>query len=280
MKIDPISRYMLHRVGNIKEDRNRGPVLLMYHAITTGNQKVSSKYSVSLTQFTEQLDLLKQMDWKTQRVCDLGDARNLTRRTAVLTFDDGYMDNYERAYLELRKRAMRGTWFAVTGYIGSQAHWLGITGDETKLMSTEQLREMARNGMEIGSHTLTHPDLTTLGQSDLDREIVKSRFELEDFLGQPVRSFAYPYGRLNQRIISTVRRAGYSYACTTRPGWFHSHKDPLRLRRVTVFSGDTLGDFSRKLVFADNDVSWGKMRSYFWRRMIARLGFVCKENYG
>jgi len=166
---------------------------------------------------------------------------------------------------------MRATWFAVSAILGEHAHWMGQPAAETAILDARQLREMAEAGMEIGSHTRTHPDLTSLTPREMQTEITDSKKELEDLLGQEVYSFAYPYGRFNQACADAAQQSGYRFACSVRPGWFHSEPDPFRLRRVTIFADDSLSTFARKLIFADNDVGWGRMVRYAAQRLSDRL---------
>jgi len=269
--LDPLTKYLMKRSNNPSDQKKLSPVLLMYHGTIKGRRKPFSDYSTSSTKFRAQLDLLRKFGWDTRCVRDLSRPDTLPSKTAVLTFDDGYEDNYEGAYWPLLQRGMRATWFVVTSCIGSHAHWLGSRSTETNLLSLDQLRNMSKNGMEIGSHTSTHPDLTTLSQSSLDREIINSRLELEDILGQKVQSFAYPFGRFDERSIRTVRRARYTHACSARPGWLHSDENLFVLRRVTIFSHDSLGDFARKLIFAENEMGFSKVIHYILRRLVSRM---------
>ena len=269
--IDPISRYLLRGVGSQTCIQGRGPILLMYHGTPCGEQHPSSRYSLSASRFAEQLSLLQELGWHTACVRDFLQAETLAEKTAVLTFDDGYANNYDGAFFPLLERGMRATWLVVSGTLGGYSHWTKPHTAPSLMMTKEQLRELAESGMEIGSHTRTHPDLTTLSESELEKEISGSRKELEDHLGQEVLSFAYPYGRISTEAVNAVRQAGYFFACSARPGWYGSEKDPLRLRRVTIFSHDSLGSFARKLAFADNNMGWQRVARYLFGRVIARL---------
>jgi peptidoglycan/xylan/chitin deacetylase (PgdA/CDA1 family) len=144
--------------------------------------------------------------------------------------------------------------------------------DENQLLSRGQLVEMAENGMEIAAHTRTHRDLSVLDHSEVTDEVLGSRRDLEEILGMPVTSFAYPFGRWNEMVVDTVRSAGFRLACGVRPGWADTANETFLLRRVTVFAQDTAGEFARKLVFASNDVNWKKMTAYFAARIRDRIG--------
>ena len=149
----------------------------------------------------------------------------------------------------------------------------GMVGGEG-MMNWDEIKELQNAGMEIGSHTRTHPRLTEVDRERLKSEVAGSKKDLEDIIGMPVESFAYPYGLLDDKSVKAVRAAGYRAACTTRTGWFGSERDALLIRRVAVFPEDSLSAFARKLVFADNEVSWSRMTRYMASRFRARLGLA------
>jgi peptidoglycan/xylan/chitin deacetylase (PgdA/CDA1 family) len=101
-----------------------------------------------------------------------------------------------------------------------------------RAMSTAQLHSLHRSGHEIGSHSLTHPDLRAQGDSELHREVCLSKARLEARLDAPVTGFCYPYGEHDGRVARVVRTAGYAYACTTKPGWNRRGAGVLRLKRI------------------------------------------------
>lgn len=241
----------------------------MYHGTPTNDP--SSTYSIRADRFYTHLRYLKKQSWHTVLFRELGNVSALPERSVVLTFDDGYADNYEGAFLPLAENDMKATWFITTDCIGKHADWMGSPSTQTHMLTIEQLHQMEKAGMEIGSHTRTHPDLTTLSfQQQLD-EMTHSKHILESVIHGKVFSFAYPYGRYNADSIIAAKEADYQLACTVRPGWFGSEKNPLLVRRITIFANDSASTLARKLVFADNDVSWGKMASYYYKRISHRL---------
>ena len=248
---------------------SRGPVILMYHGTPAG--KPTSSYSIRAGLFAKHLDYLKRAGWKTARLKDLAHAGARQTRTVAITFDDGYADNFEGAFLPLAERDMTATWFITTDTIGGHAHWMGEDSPEFRMLDASQLRQMADAGMEIGSHSCSHPDLSTLDYGRQLDEMTRSKLRLEELIGQPLSGFAYPYGRFTTTSLKAVSEAGYNYACSTRPGWFGSETNPLLLRRVTVFSGDSAATLGRKLEFADNDVSFGRLARYYGSRLLSRL---------
>jgi peptidoglycan/xylan/chitin deacetylase (PgdA/CDA1 family) len=247
----------------------RGPIILMYHG--TPNNHPSSEYSIRAQRFKAHLRYLKNHGWHTDLFRELHNASALPEKTVILTFDDGYADNYEGAFLPLTEHNLKATWFIATDCIGKYSHWMGSPSPQTQMLTVEQLLQMEKAGMEIGSHTCSHPDLTMLSyQQQLD-EMTKSKQILESIIHGKISSFAYPYGRYNTDSIEAAKDADYQLACTVRPGWFGSEMNPLLVRRITIFANDSVSTLARKLIFADNDVSWKKMASYYYKRFNDKL---------
>lgn len=257
--IDPLSRYLHRSAGQ------HGPVLLMYHAVTPDTTRPVWPWAVSMRQFRDQLDFLAVEGYATPTLGELAAApKKWTGRTAVITFDDGYLDNLA-ACEELHKRGMRASWFVVTGSIGQSPRWPEDGRPEGRLLNAGELRDMHGNGMEIGSHSVSHVRLTEIDDAHLAQELGDSKAALEDLLGSPVDSFAYPYGAGDARCAAAVKQAGYRAACTTRTGWALRDQDPYQLRRLTVFNHDTTGTLARKLYFGSHDVGWRDVARHLLR---------------
>lgn len=264
--IDPITQYFGRGAGA------HGPVMLMYHSVALGGGRAIWPWAVSLKRFRQQLDLLSSQGWATPTMAELAaNPSKFTGRTAVITFDDGYVDNLY-AVEELRARNMRATWFIVSGSIGREPGWPADGRPKGRLLNEAELREMQDAGMEIGSHTANHARLTEMDEIGLRTEIESSKATLEDIMGCEVSSFAYPYGAWDGRCVEAVRHAGFRAACTTRTGWALRDDDPLLLRRLTVFNTDTVSTLVRKLYFGSHEVSWGAITRYFINRAVSRLG--------
>ena len=253
-------------------ESSRGPIVLMYHGTTV--DKPTSQYSIEAHLFKQHVAYLADNGWQTRLIKDLACPELLTPKTVIITFDDGYADNFEGALLPLVDHNMQATWFITTDCIGKYAHWMGSNMPETRMLDKQQLREMADQGMEIGSHTCSHPDLGRLPYAEQVDQVRASKELLESLLDSSVPSFAYPYGRYNADSVKALRKAGYQFACSVRSGWSLKGSDLLAIRRVTVFSGDSTSILARKLAFADNDVSWGKLFRYYLKRAGSRLGYT------
>ena len=156
-------------------------------------------------------------------------------KPVVLTFDDGWQNQYKNAFPLLKKYHMTATFYVFTNPIGKKPHFL--TWDE--------LREMDKAGMTIGDHTLSHPYFRTLPPEEIKIEATESKKILESELGKPVLHFASPFGSTNPQIQQTLKDAGYKTARTTYKGIYHARTDLLKLRGILV--SDNFEDFVRAL---------------------------------
>lgn len=250
---------------------DKGAVGLMYHSVSPGSDTPRWPWAVSMRRFREQLDYLAAEGYATPTVSELcAEAGRWNRRTAVITFDDGYVDNLA-ACEELQRRGMRATWFIVTGSIGRQPGWSDPGRPDGRLLAPAELRSMQDAGMEIGSHSMSHRRLPELDARQLQRELTDSKIALEDMVGREVSSFAYPYGDRNEECEAAVRTAGYRAACTTQTGWALRDNNPFRLRRLTIYNSDTGSIFARKLAFGSHAVEWPQLAGNWGRRFAARF---------
>lgn len=141
-------------------------------------------------------------------------------RAVVLTFDDAWADNHTHALGPLTRHRLPAILYVPSRLLGAPGY-----------MTVAQLREMDSAGVRVGAHSRTHPDLRSCGAAELESEIRGSREDLEDLLGKPVTSFAYPTGLLDDRVRAAVAAAGFGSAITTRPGWWRQSTGPLLIPR-------------------------------------------------
>ncbi len=141
----------------------------------------------------------------------------------MLTFDDAWADNHTNALGPLTEHRLPATLYAPSRLLGKPGY-----------MTRAQLLEMAAAGIRIGAHSRTHADLPACSPSELESEVRGSKADLEDLLGQPVTSFAYPTGLLNDEVVAAVAAAGFALAVTSRPGWWRPTAHPLRIPRSFV----------------------------------------------
>ncbi|MFF3937845.1 polysaccharide deacetylase family protein [Streptomyces phaeofaciens] len=211
----------------------RVPWVAMYHSVGDCSD---DPYRITVT--PERLD--RQLAWLTRRglrgvsVAELLAAP--TRRGLVgLTFDDGYADFLTGALPVMRRHGCTATLFVLPGRLGGDNAWDPL-GPRKPLLTADGIRQAAAEGVEIGSHGLTHVDLTRADDLTLKAETVESRTVLADLLGTAIAGFCYPYGTVDRRAVDAVRDAGYGYACAIDPGPLNG---PHALPRVHVGQNDT-----------------------------------------
>jgi peptidoglycan/xylan/chitin deacetylase (PgdA/CDA1 family) len=131
----------------------------------------------------------------------------------AITFDDGYEDVFSQAVPILRRFGFTATIFIVTGFVGQTNVWEEGKGSQAPLMGWNPIRELLRMGFCVGSHTVSHPDLSQLSDDLAWHEVSQSRTTLESMLDAPIRTFCYPYGKWTEVTRGLVRKAGYDLAC-------------------------------------------------------------------
>jgi len=214
-------------------------IILMYHNIDNPpkNARIPNLY-VTPRMFRFQMWYLKTAGFKVVSIQDmlaLASGDNGRGNLAAITFDDGYMDFFRNAYPVLKQHGYPSTVFVVSGLVGRENIWDHANESIKKpLMDWEQLREIGRNGVEIGSHTKTHPELTRISPDAQEEEIAGSKKYLEEQLNRPVNTFCYPGGDYNQQVKEIAERAGYRCAVTTRRGHVERGADPFALRRIPI----------------------------------------------
>lgn len=232
--------------------------ILTYHNVARVPDTARSARGlyVSPVSFARQMRLLRMLGF---RGLSMSDARPYLSgeqhgRIAVITLDDGYVDNLEHALPVLQRHGFTATCYAVSGRSGQYNTWdADRLGVRKPLMSAAQLRSWHEGGMEVGAHTRTHPHLTQCSDAELASEIGGSKAELEDVLGTAVTQFCYPYGDHDDRVVAHVREAGFDAATTTDRGRARSGDDPWRLRRVPITRRVTLLQVASKLLTGYED---------------------------
>lgn len=158
-----------------------------------------------------------------------------SRRYVALTFDDGYADTATTAAPLLKQYGFGATCYVVTSAVGTYNRWDEEFLQERKtLMSREQIERWLSAGLEVGSHTCSHPRLHEVSRDEALREIVESRVALRDLFGAAVAHFAYPFGQFTEEVSQLVRSAGYLSAVTVLRGVARASDDRFRLPRILV----------------------------------------------
>ncbi len=179
--------------------------ILTYHSISDA----PGPTSIPRSQFEAQLDAIveagvdvisldRHLKWR--------DGEELERRSLVITFDDAFKDFADVAHPALAVRGMAATVFVPAARVGGAEHWYGADAAPRPLMHWSDIAHLAAAGVEFGSHSMTHPDLTALDDATLAQELDASRTELEDRLGRSIRHFAPPYGRTDPRVRDAIAK--------------------------------------------------------------------------
>ncbi len=228
--------------------------VLMYHQVGRfAEPKAHRACFCEVDSFRRQMRLLKLLGYDVislrSAVEALWGGQPLRRRSVVLSFDDGYCNFHEHAFPILQEFGYPAIVFAVSGLLGQPARWLSDGGEGSALMPTAMLRELRQGGVEIGSHTESHPRLSKLAPEQARREIAGSKAALEDALGESVDFFAYPYGDYDAGVRDAVARAGYQAAVTCSRGAANTAPGPFEIPRKAVSWGDNLAGVFWKLAF-------------------------------
>lgn len=219
--------------------------VLMYHSVRDVLPALDSyRNCITAATFESHLCWLRRRGYQPLSLSALEEGflegRLLPRRGVVITFDDGYEDNYLHAWPILRRHQFPATIFVVTDTIGGvNAFDSDRAVEPARMLTQDQIRELHRGGLSIGSHGCSHPaTLTTLADDRLEDEVSRSRRQLEQVLDAPVRHFSYPHSKSDSRVEEAVRLAGYLLACTGEGG----PSSPYRVHRVqaTASSGPAL----------------------------------------
>jgi peptidoglycan/xylan/chitin deacetylase (PgdA/CDA1 family) len=226
--------------------------ILCYHNVGEAPKDAPFKLLyVSPEKFERQLWTLHRLGLRGVSTSEgIARLQNATSRgCVVLTFDDGYADTLTTAAPLMKQYGFRATCYVVSGAVGTYNRWDADYLRERKpLMSREQIDQWLAAGMEVGSHSLTHPRLHELPRETAQQEIAESRAALHNLLGVPIGHFAYPFGAVTTDIVEWVRRAGYSSAVTVLPGIARASDDRLRLPRILVNGEHGLWKFLLHLV--------------------------------
>jgi peptidoglycan/xylan/chitin deacetylase (PgdA/CDA1 family) len=240
--------------------------ILCYHNVAMAPKDAPFKLLyVSPDSFERQLWTLRRLGLRGVSTSE-GVARLIngtSRGCVVFTFDDGYADTLNVAAPLLKRYGFRATCYVVCGAIGTYNSWdADLLRERKSLMARDQLEQWLAAGMEVGSHSLSHPRLLELPQDAARSEIAESRTALRNMLGVPIEHFAYPYGHFTADIVELVRHAGYSSAMTVLPGAARTSDDRLRLPRILVNGERGLWKFLLQVATPYERLRWRQRASH------------------
>jgi peptidoglycan/xylan/chitin deacetylase (PgdA/CDA1 family) len=219
------------------------PLVLVHHGVgDVGDADDPERLVVSPARLEAQLRLLQRLRYRFVTAEALL-AGVPAARTAVLTFDDGWRDGLTTVAPMLERLGLRASFYVCPGQWGEQ-HTM-VRGPAGALLTRDEAAELAARGMEVASHTLTHPDLRGLDDATLDAELRDSRAAVEEVTGRPCRTFAYPFGLFDDRVKARVRAAGYELALAWQP---RREWDPFEVGRLPGPPRHGAGRLALKLV--------------------------------
>lgn len=209
--------------------------VLTYHQINDTHNSMT----VQPADFEKQLQYLKNQGYTSVTLDEVANYFNgegeLPQKPIVITFDDGYEDNHRIAVPLLREYGFNAIIFVITDNIGKPGY-----------VTWEQMKAVQERAISIGSHSMTHADLTKLDAEELAKELRNSKTSLEKGLGTSVDYIAYPYGRFNNQVVTAVQNADYKGACSSKVGVNLKGDNLYTLRRIYV-SPSRLGLWQFKL---------------------------------
>ena len=179
--------------------------ILLYHLIRDDTYGDYEYLFVKEDDFEAQLQEIQRQGYKTFFADELDKIRN--EKAVVITFDDGYADNYTKAFPLLKKYGMKATVFLSTDSIGVEGH-----------LTEAQIKEMQESGVfHFGSHTVHHIALDQALTDELEKELSESKIKIEEITGKPVSALAYPHGAYNDMVELFAEKHGYDFCYTTNP---------------------------------------------------------------
>ncbi len=192
--------------------------ILVYHQVSEVGERqkkvrsTNPAYSLPVTRFREQMEYIKEHDYRTLSLDEVIDqSTHNHEKCVVITFDDGWANNYSNALPILAELGLTATVFVVTDFVGRQAY-----------MGWGELAEMHNGGISIQSHTASHRPLSVLPSNEIFSELGNSKKTIEDRLDTSIEFLSAPHGMINQRVTDGARSTGYKAICTSEPGFKHS----------------------------------------------------------
>jgi len=222
--------------------RHRRPVpILLYHSIDAHSAEAYRRWAVGPRLFESHMRLLAKLGFQPVTVSTLAagfaGTQPLPERPVAITFDDGFRDFLTEALPVLQHHGFSATLYVVAGLVGKTSSWLKHLGEGMRpILDWTELREVVVSGVECGAHATTHCQLDVLTPRAALTEITGSRRRLEDRLGVPVETFAYPYGYASRTTRRLVQQAGFASACRVRNAFSAADEDLYGLSRISVTS--------------------------------------------
>ena len=220
----------------------------MYHSISEHIKREKfNKWKVKPEDFEKQMNWFYKNNWKSFTISELVKLDKIPEKSFVVTFDDGFEDNFTNAFMILQKYNFKATIYIVPNQ--NINHWEEKnTSVLSNLLNEKQILEMQNSGLiEFGSHTLSHINLSKIDNIQLEKELFESKKEIENITKKECEAFAYPYGKFNDKIVQAVKNAGYKNATVVKRGLFEQDNDIFRIKRVGILGTEGFFDFLLKI---------------------------------
>lgn len=224
----------------------KNPAILMYHSI--GDNEVF--FTVRTEEFENQMEYLSRNSFNVVPLSALLDREKMQKRTVILTFDDGYLDNYENVFPVLKKYGFPATIFLAIGFMGSKMN--NSYNKPLDMLKWDQIKEMHNSGIiDFEPHTRNHKNLADVALSEASSEIDLSRDDIENNLNKKCNFFCYPHGGYNDKIKEFLESRGFTGAVCTSEGIFKSGDDIFSIRRNSIDKTVNMTIFKGKLGYSN-----------------------------
>lgn len=237
-KIHYLARKILS--GMPVKNQEYGLRILTYHRVEDSNHRLN----VLPVTFRHQMRFLRQNSYKTLTLYEawyhIVKGIRCPDKSVVITFDDGYKNNFTHAFPCLQEYGHKAEVFLIADSVGKAK-------EGEQMLTWDEIKIMFRQGIDFGSHALSHSRLTKIPAVIAREEIVRSKDILEQSLGKKVDFFCYPKGDYNPSVREMVKDAGYLGACSTEVGINDMADDVYCMRRTEISRFDDLDDFAGKL---------------------------------
>ncbi|BCZ44249.1 deacetylase [Clostridium gelidum] len=216
---------------------NRGVPVLYYHSV---RESADNEVTITPKLLRTELQYIRDEGYVTLTLSELKayilNNSPIPTKSILITFDDGYMDNYDNAFPILKDLNMVATIFCITSNL-----------DGSYYLSKEAIDEMSHYGIDIESHTVNHPKLNKMTYDEQLSEFIDSKKTLESITGKKIDSIAYPFGDFNDDSIKAAKDAGYTLGFTTKKGLSDRDDNPLKLDRIYISSKYDMDTFKEIL---------------------------------
>lgn len=223
-------------ISSINPFYSNNSFALTYHSINDSNHKLTSQlYQLSIDNFKKQINYLNNNNFTSTNISNIFDKKN----HYTITFDDGYDDLYQICLKLLNVQNINCLIFLCPIFVKSK---------KRGYLSISQIEELSQyKNIEFGSHSYSHKNLQKLTLKDLEFEILDSKKWLEDNLNLPIRTFAYPFGKYDDRSLKILKSSDYNYAFNTKFGFVNNKKNNFEIPRIDIWNNDTISDFALKI---------------------------------